>query len=155
MEWTSRIRRTPPTAHLIRAGSLGHSGGGGPPKLVAESSNYSELPFPEAVLDFEFEVLSDRRGRRRLLVAFLVLVFAFARRLVFFADRFFRVDAPGAPIRKSSRFAPSSIFSAIHLGIAPRPAQVFCALSGSRYLAAILPPKRLRVKDELEPPPSR
>jgi hypothetical protein len=102
-------------------------------------------------------VVSDRRGRRRLLVAFLVLVFAFAPRLVFFADRFFRVDAPGAPIRKSSRFAPSSIFSAIHLGIAPRPAQVFCALSGSRYLGAILPPERLRVpaKDELEPPPSR
>jgi hypothetical protein len=129
------------------------------PKFSSSRSrpNYSELSFPEAALEFEFEVVSDRRGRRRLLVAFLVLVFAFAPRLVFFADRFFRVDAPGAPIRKSSRFAPSSIFSAIHLGIAPRPAQVFCALSGSRYLGAILPPERLRVpaKDELEPPPSR
>jgi hypothetical protein len=116
---------------------------------------YSELPFPEAALEFEFEV--DRRGRRRLPVAFLALVFAVAPGLVFFADRCFRIDVPSAPIRKSSRFAPSSIFSAIHRGIAPRPAQVFCGLSGSRYLAAILAPERLRVpaKDDLEPPPSR
>ena len=107
--------------------------------------NYSDLPFPEVALEFDFEVVSDRRGRRRLLVAFLVLVFAFAPRLVFFADRLFRVDAPGAPIRKSSRFAPLSIFWPPTSVSHPDPPQVFCGLSGSRYLAAILPPERLRV----------
>src|SRR5215204_640730 len=121
------------------------------------SPGYSEPPFPAAAAEFELEaVVAERRGRPRLLVRFLAL-FAFAPRLVFVADRFFRLGAPGAPIRKSSRSAPSAIFSTIHFGMAPRPAHVFLGLSGSRYFGAILRPDgpRPAPADEPEPPPSR
>jgi hypothetical protein len=85
----------------------------------------------------------------------LVLVFAPARPLalglafgllVFFADRFLRAgDVPLEPIRKSSRLAPFLIFSAIHLGIAPRPAHTFDGFSVSRYFGGSVPPRLVPV----------
>src|SRR5215204_5013894 len=76
----------------------------------------------------------------------LALNLVFARLLVFFADRFLPAgDVPLEPIRKSSRLAPFLIFSAIHLGIAPRPAHTFDGFSVSRYFGGSLPPRPVPV----------
>ena len=95
-------------------------------------------------------LLVARRSFGFALVCLLLLLFTFAPifaivfdalRALFF-DRFFRGEVPDAPIRKSSRFAPALIFSRIHRGSAPRPAQTFDGLSGSRYFGGTLPPLR-------------
>ena len=76
----------------------------------------------------------------------LALGLAFACLLVFFADRFLLAgDVPLEPIRKSSRLAPSLIFSAIHVGIAPRPAHAFDGFSVSRYFGGSLRPRPVPV----------
>jgi hypothetical protein len=98
-------------------------------------------------------VLVVRAGLRfPLTCCFLLTVFVFAfldevlrfaaLRAVFFV-RFVTEEVPDAPIRKSSRFAPALIFSCIHRGTAPRPAQTLARLSGSRYFGEILRPLRL------------
>ena len=51
----------------------------------------------------------------------------------FLAGPLFAFVAPDW-IRKSSRFFPAFISAAIHLGIAPRPAQVSARFLGLRYL---------------------
>lgn len=100
-------------------------------------------------------VLVVRAGLRfPLTCCFLLTVFVFAfldevlrfaaLRAVFFV-RFVREEGPDAPIRKSSRFAPALIFSCIHRGTAPRPAQTLARLSGSRYFGEILRPLRLPI----------
>src|SRR3954447_23901514 len=54
-------------------------------------------------------------------------------------------------MRKLSRFLPALISAAIHLGIAPRPAQVSDRFFGLRYLGATFRPFTLLIR-RLSPP---
>jgi hypothetical protein len=115
-------------------------------------------PRLEPAAPFGIDAVADRGRAARSALLLLVLalplalILVFARLLVFFADRFLRVEAP---IRKSSRVAPFLSFPAIHFGMAPRPAQVLAGLSGSRYFGGILPPLRLARVAVLPVIPSR
>ena len=117
---------------------------GGAPLSCARHSGGEPRLEPAAPFGIDAAADRGRAARSALLLLVLALplalILVFARLLVFFADRFLRVEAP---IRKSSRVAPFLSFPAIHFGMAPRPAQVLAGLSGSRYFGGILPPLRL------------